>query len=289
MLLSTLLSNSEAWYNLTQSDISVLEKVDEELLRKIFHAHSKTPLELLYLESGSIPIRFILMSRRLNFLWYILNENEETLISKFFTAQVNKPVKGDWVSRVKLDLTELDLNHDFKEIKAKTKIEFKRIVKSKILEKAFQYLTSLQATKSKSKNIVYSELSIQDYLKPECKLSIKEKAFTFATRTSMLDLKSNFKNGLSDILCRKCNLEDETQKHILFCPAISDLSILKVDQIPKYEDIFKNSVDKIESLTKILLQKFNLLHQVHRPSTEISVDKSCAATNECTLVELELK
>ena len=123
LLLSTLLSNSEAWYNLTQSDISVLEKVDEELLRKIFHAHSKTPLELLYLESGSIPIRFILMSRRLNFLWYILNENEETLISKFFMAQVNKPVKGDWVSRVKLDLTELDLNQDFKEIKAKTKNE----------------------------------------------------------------------------------------------------------------------------------------------------------------------
>ena len=64
---------------------------------------------------------------------------------------------------------------------------------------------------------------------------------------------------------------------------------MKVDQIPKYEDIFKNSVDKIESLTKILLQKFNSLHQLHRPSTQISVDKPCAATNVCTLVELELK
>ena len=67
---------------------------------------------MLYLESGSIPIRFVIMSKRLNFLWYILNENDETLIKKFFMAQLNNPVKGDWVSRVKKDLEELELSND---------------------------------------------------------------------------------------------------------------------------------------------------------------------------------
>ena len=81
LLLSTLISNSEAWYNLTNKDISELESVDEALLRKILSAHSKTPLELLYLETGNIPIRFIIMARRQNFFWYTLNEEEDSLIS----------------------------------------------------------------------------------------------------------------------------------------------------------------------------------------------------------------
>ena len=42
LLLSSLLSNSESWYNLSPKDIAKLEAVDESLLRKIFNAHSKT-------------------------------------------------------------------------------------------------------------------------------------------------------------------------------------------------------------------------------------------------------
>ena len=101
------------------------------------------------------------------------------------------------------------------------------MVKARIHNAAFKYLTSLQATHSKSKNIVYTELTMQGYLKPGCKLSINEKAFTFAARTSMLDVKSNFELGKTDLLCRKCSTEDETQKHIMVCSALSDNSVIK--------------------------------------------------------------
>ena len=83
LLLSTMVSNSESCYNLTSKEISDLESVDEILLRKVFSAHSKTPKETLFLESGNIAIRFILMSRRLNFLHYLLNEVETSLVRKF--------------------------------------------------------------------------------------------------------------------------------------------------------------------------------------------------------------
>ena len=64
LLLSSLISNSESWVGLTKKQISDLESVDEALFRNIFSidkatAHSKTPLELFYLETGSIPIRYI--------------------------------------------------------------------------------------------------------------------------------------------------------------------------------------------------------------------------------------
>ena len=68
MLVNGILYNSEAWHNICDKDIIPLEKVDEALLRGLLSAHSKTPLEALYLESGCIPIRFIIKSRRLMYL-----------------------------------------------------------------------------------------------------------------------------------------------------------------------------------------------------------------------------
>ena len=166
------------------------------------------------------------MARRLNFLWYVLNENADTLINKFFKAQLNNPVRGDWVSRVKLDLNDLKIDLNLDDIQSKSKNEFKEIVKTKVKIKAFEYLTAIQQSHSKSKNIVYNKFDLQDYLKPLCKLTIKEKQFTFAARTHMLDLHCNFKIGKSDLLCRKCSKENETQKHIMCCPALLSMKMI---------------------------------------------------------------
>ena len=59
--------------------------MDEELFRNVFSidqykAHSKTSLEIFYLETGSIPIMYILTSRRLNFLWYLIHQQEDSLL-----------------------------------------------------------------------------------------------------------------------------------------------------------------------------------------------------------------
>ena len=56
ILLSSLLFSSKAWYNVRKRQIQDLEMADETLLRKIFAAHSKTPKELLYTESGNVPV-----------------------------------------------------------------------------------------------------------------------------------------------------------------------------------------------------------------------------------------
>ena len=114
---------------MTQRDISRLESVDEEMLRKLLFAHSKTAIELLYLETGTIPIRFILMSRRLNFLHYILHENESSLIHQFLVAQAKNPSKSDWVKTVTNDLQELNIQLNFEDIKNISKAMFKNLVK----------------------------------------------------------------------------------------------------------------------------------------------------------------
>ena len=64
------------WYDLKSSQYEVLEQVDEYLLRKILNAHSKTPKEMLCLETGAIPIRFVIQNRRLSYLHHILTRNK---------------------------------------------------------------------------------------------------------------------------------------------------------------------------------------------------------------------
>ena len=47
LFLNSFLFNSEAWYNVTSSDIDELEKMDEMLLRMILECPESTPMEML--------------------------------------------------------------------------------------------------------------------------------------------------------------------------------------------------------------------------------------------------
>ena len=71
--LNSVLLNMESWHNLKDQQLKELKVIDQYLLRQILGAHSKVPVEFLYLESSGIPIDFILTSRRLNYLHTILS------------------------------------------------------------------------------------------------------------------------------------------------------------------------------------------------------------------------
>ena len=60
-----ILFNSEGWHGITDDDVRVLEKVDEALIRALIKGHAKVPIEFLYMETGCVPIRHILSSRRM--------------------------------------------------------------------------------------------------------------------------------------------------------------------------------------------------------------------------------
>ena len=68
LLVSSMLCNSEVWFNLTSSELDLLETVDLMLLRRILES---TPKEIIFLELGVMPLRNIIKQRRLNFLKYI--------------------------------------------------------------------------------------------------------------------------------------------------------------------------------------------------------------------------
>ena len=105
-----MLCNSEAGYNIKLAEYDYLETIDVQLMRKILNAPQATPKEMLYLELGCVPFRFMIQKRRLLYLHYLLNENPGSMVNKFLMTQFNKKNKKDWTSTVLRDIEELKLN-----------------------------------------------------------------------------------------------------------------------------------------------------------------------------------
>ena len=66
--LNDTLFNSEVLCAFSDSDLEVLEVLDRKIFRLILGAHSKAASEMLYLETGVIPICHVLAVRRLCYL-----------------------------------------------------------------------------------------------------------------------------------------------------------------------------------------------------------------------------
>ena len=74
------------------------------------------------------------------FLYYILHEKQDSMIYRFLEAQMQNPTAKDWVTTLRKDLDELNLNVTFAEIKAMKKGTFKNMIRKSIEEKALEYL-----------------------------------------------------------------------------------------------------------------------------------------------------
>ena len=125
LLVSSMLCNSEAWYNVTKAELSLLESVDILFLKGVLKTSKSTPTKSLYLELGVVPFRNIIQQRRILFLHYILNQNSDSLIFKCFESQQKSRNKKDWCKHVVRDIDELKLNLSLNEVKDMTNLQMK--------------------------------------------------------------------------------------------------------------------------------------------------------------------
>ena len=100
LLLNGTLFNSEAWHGLTESQIAAFAKVDKALIKGLTASHSKIPVPALYLETGQVPVRYILACRRILYLQSILHRDEDELIKKVYLAQRADTTEGDFCQLV---------------------------------------------------------------------------------------------------------------------------------------------------------------------------------------------
>ena len=164
-LINGIMYNSEVWYGIVQKHIEKLEKCDEMFLRSLLDAHSKTAIEALYLETGKMPIRFILQKRRLMYWHHIVNRENNSLLHKFYSSQKNDPVNGDWINTLERDKKDFNIKYSDEDLKSISKISFKKEIKKKAINLAVTYLQKLKAKHSKTDNIKADKLEVAHYLK----------------------------------------------------------------------------------------------------------------------------
>ena len=216
--INSLLVNVEAWHNVLKKDTDIFTNLDNYLMKKILGAQSKVPTELLFLETGAIPVRFILTSRRANFFHNILKREENELVKRVYNAQKENPSKGDWIHIIKEDMELINLNMTENEISSLSKNEFKKHVKLCVTSASFTALKSIQEDHIKIQHIKYNDFKLQPYLTSEL--------FTYEEASTLFNMRANTVNGFkkcfptlyaNDIQCKLGCSNEDSISHILTC------------------------------------------------------------------------
>ena len=233
------LLNTETWPNFTEERIKALERTEQTFFRKILQAHSKTPIEAIYLELGVIPLRFHLMKRRIMYYVEVMGRNDNEITKQVVLAQMECCYEGDFYAQVEQDIDVLQLsNSDLVQEKETLRKHLSKIVE----QYAFQELMRKATTHSKVHHEIYRNIDgAPHYNNPLFTPDLVNLLFKFRTRTYMV--KNNFRNNYrnTNTLCPLCQEQEDSQGHLFECRKIKDLYHKQVQC--SIDDIYSSDED----------------------------------------------
>ena len=243
-LINGMLCSIESMYGLNLAQIEKLEKCDRYFFRKIFNSPYSTPIESFYMETNTLPLRFVIIGRRLLYYWTIINKPENELVKQILKTQQISPVRNDWCNTVSNDLQMLDIDIDEEKIAAMKKSKFKSLVLGRIKQAAAEFLADCQNKHSKSANLKVNS-DMQRYLLSH-DLTTQEKQILFSLRTRTFPCKANYSNQYFSLKCDFCGKIDD-QEHLLQCVSPSEIDT----SVSQYKDIFGTLTQQIR-IAKIM-------------------------------------
>ena len=260
VFLATLLFNCQAWTNLTKTDIRKLETAQIRYLKRTVHAPLSVTNSFTYLEFGVLPASYLIHYRQLTFLYHILKLDNTDPVKVMYQEQKTLPFEKNWANYMDyiLELYGLDFNDVF----LMSKPTWKRKAKKAVRDKVFGYLVSDSTGRSKTKNVTYSSFTRQSYL---FQYKFKDACTIFKLRSRSVNCKGNHKSNSKSMICRLCKTCDETQQHIINCPAATDGPILDMSCVYN-EDIQPND--------ETILQICSRVQAFHRKLNDSAVKES---------------
>ena len=145
-----------------------------------------------------------------------MNRDSKELVRRIYEEQIRNPSKGDFIELIKSDFQTISEVQDDKKIANTTKNNYKKYIKNCIRNAAFKYLTDLQSTHSKVRELKYQNLETQKYMITPI-FTNEEVSMLHALRSKTTKCKANFKFKYSneDLFCTVCHTEIEEQQHLL--------------------------------------------------------------------------
>ena len=255
IFLNGTLLKMETWPNCSIKRVEKYERIEQAYFRRILNAHSKSPIESIYLEIGVLPFRFHLMKRRIMYLSTLMKRDDNDFTKKFVMVQMTDGLEGDFYPQTKRDMISLNISDEDLLL---SKQKLKEFLQTKVNSAAFTYLMEKARSHSKVKDELYVNCKGCDFygdrrFSPELSSLI----FKFRTRTFMV--KNNFRNNYTntDIMCPLCGNEEDTQEHLLRCEKININ-----DDEGEYIDVYSNDASILLNIAmklKAIVEKRNRL------------------------------
>ena len=174
----------------------------------------------MYLDGGQVPARYQIQRYKLNFLQYILHQDENSILYTMLEAQRNHPVRGDWFSECEEIRKCFNIDISIEDIKIMTRKQFRKITKQKSEETAFKQLIIKKEKGSKGSTLKYGKgLEMAEYLCPNNQLSVEDQRQIFQIRSQINPLASN--RGETSICVTGCG-EILENSHILKCKVLNN-------------------------------------------------------------------
>ena len=83
----------------------------------------------------------------------------------------------------------------------------------------------------------------------DSRFTLKNIQVLFKLRTRMVQVKANFKSGLDSLICDVCNIEEDSQFHLLNCEELlNQCEALYNDDSVEYDDIFSNTEKQLKAV-----------------------------------------
>ena len=141
LLLGGMLTNAETWINITETDITKLTMPDTLLHRQLLSVSGNPSKVFMCLELGVIPVKYVIMAKRTNFLHCILKENINSTMRQVYDVLTCDIGPGDFYQLVHQDLKELKIYLNETDIIKYSTEQWKNYIIHQIKDSAFKYLT----------------------------------------------------------------------------------------------------------------------------------------------------
>ena len=260
MFLPTILFNSEAWSHLTAENVEKLQIEQLRYLKRIMSVPRSTSNSFVFLELGFLPIKYEIARRQLVFLHHILNLDKTDPVLLVYKELGKFTYEKNWANSIRQTLFDLDIFMSDEEIAPLSKSKWKGMVKRKVREKAFSFL-SLEASKgSKTASIYYEKLAMQRYV-TDLPPRAAQQIFRLRSRTvsCKANQKERFKNDLS---CRSgCGTDLENQQHVVNCTDIhGNVETLDTEFLLGDFDV-KENYGRLISISKRVTRAYEFFHE----------------------------
>ena len=254
-LLSKLLLNAESWHRLLKYQIDKLEEVDNAFFHELFNAHSKTCKEVYLIESGKVPVRFLISVRRIMYWWNIIHVKNTDILPRVYSVQKVSTIQGDWVKLLETDKKLFKITLSDEEMQKVSKFKIKNYLKKASQELTLQYIEGLKEKHSKTQQYDTSRLSLAQYL-VDSRFTKSERELLFKLRSRTVEVKNNFQNANpQSLLCDLCNLFTCTQEHVVSCPVLTPhCKIVNIKSVNVNHSHIYGNVDQQLAYIKIYSQ-----------------------------------